>query len=380
VNDFSTDSTWESVKRFVKGKSFYRLLQHDRNCGQATARNTWAKAATGKALFFCDDDDLYFPEHITTALRLMNQPLKQNQSRFMLPFNFPSAVRTGVHMSDPIHPHWKQQIERVSCLNLCVRKEAHNFVEGFPEDPVFPSSEHGNEDTNYSNWLANFCAIVFTPMETVEYIRYPGNHYDRQLEHLKKPPSEVRNEATPEEQEKLKEIDQIYRQRLQYLEQKLKRLSLETPEQIFIRGNELFNSGDLDSALECYRQCITIEPEFTQAKLNFAITLRDLDRLDEAFFLFEEVVKAATNHADAWNSLGTISGRRRECEKAISYYETALQHKPDKAITHLNLAMELLRSNRPVGKQKQSRDGASLFLSIFKQNPNRSSINQLQST
>jgi type I restriction enzyme M protein len=37
-------------------------------------------------------------------------------------------------------------------------------------------------------------------------------------------------------------------------------------------------------------------------------------------------------------------------------------------------------ANRPVGKQKQSRDGASLFLSIFKQNPNRSSINQLQST
>ncbi len=73
----------------------------------------------------------------------------------------------AVHTADRLHPYWKEQIERVLCLNLCVRKEAHDFIEGFPEGEVFRQSEFGNEDTVYANWLANFCTIVRSTEETV---------------------------------------------------------------------------------------------------------------------------------------------------------------------------------------------------------------------
>ncbi|MCS6959094.1 MAG: TIGR03032 family protein [Pseudanabaenaceae cyanobacterium SKYGB_i_bin29] len=70
VNDGSTDNTWEIVQQFVRGKSFYRLIEHDRKRGRPAARNTGARAATGKVLFFCNDDDLYYPQHIYSALLL----------------------------------------------------------------------------------------------------------------------------------------------------------------------------------------------------------------------------------------------------------------------------------------------------------------------
>ncbi|MCS6959095.1 MAG: tetratricopeptide repeat protein [Pseudanabaenaceae cyanobacterium SKYGB_i_bin29] len=261
----------------------------------------------------------------------MSRPVNTS-AKFRLPFNLPAAVQMGVHTADPLHPYWKAQMERVICLNLCVRKEAHDFIEGFPED------ELDKADGVYTNCLANFCAIVSSAEETVEYMRYPGNSFDRQLQQLQNAPSTVDLSISPAEQAGLD-----CQHRLQYLAEKLQRLSRENPDVMLQWGNDLYNQGDLDSALQYYQRCLELDPDFLQAKYNMATTLLDLDRPQEAFPIFEEIVKIQPDHADAWNSLGRICARYREWDRAIAFYEKAVSIQPDQATAHWHLGIELLR-------------------------------------
>ena len=36
-----------------------------------------------------------------------------------------------------LHPHWQVAIEDTSPMNLCVRREAHVFLGGFPDGALF---------------------------------------------------------------------------------------------------------------------------------------------------------------------------------------------------------------------------------------------------
>lgn len=59
VNDGSTDRTSAVVRRVMENDPRIRLVEQDRNCGIAIARNVGIEAARGDLLAFLDDDDLW---------------------------------------------------------------------------------------------------------------------------------------------------------------------------------------------------------------------------------------------------------------------------------------------------------------------------------
>ena len=61
VDDCSTDDTFSKIKPFVKKDSRFKLIQHKKNKGPASARNTALNAATGYYIVFIDPDDYIVP-------------------------------------------------------------------------------------------------------------------------------------------------------------------------------------------------------------------------------------------------------------------------------------------------------------------------------
>jgi Glycosyl transferase family 2 len=219
VDDGSSDATLETINPWVKARSYCQLISYPRNLGVAAARNTGVSMARGQALFFCDGDDLFFREHIYWAFSVLNQPIPagsdSNQPEYF------GAVKTKVHTADPLHPHWQQAIANTLVLNLCLRRELHEFIQGFPEDEVFKTFPYGGEDLAYNTWVRQFCHVAQLDQTTVEYIRYPGSQFDRQLAKFQTAPGEYQDHLSTAAQAQQRQIAELIQNRLVDLQAKL---------------------------------------------------------------------------------------------------------------------------------------------------------------
>lgn len=242
VDEASTDDTLDCINAFIQSRPYCKLIYHTRRLGAGAARNTAVKLAKGDILFFCDGDDLFFPAHIYLCFYILNagiNPTADNTSISLtvadqsyvitIPQSPIAIVKTGVFLEDQVHPHWKAAIENSSPLNLCVRRECHEFVEGYPEATVY--QQIGCEDIAYYIWLSKFFAIYKVPIETVEYIRYPGNRFDQQLQKFQTAPGIYQEQFSPKEQKLHLLRNKLEKERLQYLLEKLS--ILETTDSIF---------------------------------------------------------------------------------------------------------------------------------------------------
>ncbi|MEQ1829198.1 MAG: glycosyltransferase [Pirellula sp.] len=193
VDDCSTDQSRHIISEFSKRYSFIKTVFHSERTHAGIARNSGVRSSQGEIIFFCDGDDVFFREHILLCYLVLNYDPSEPKSReftfptnggpmsFELPeFRF-GLVRTGVYIQDSILPTWKAVIEATIPQNLCVRRECHEFVGGFPEQSVPFRLSGGGEDCCYSAWLDFAFRKAQVQIETVEYIRYPGNALDAQL-------------------------------------------------------------------------------------------------------------------------------------------------------------------------------------------------------
>jgi tetratricopeptide (TPR) repeat protein len=112
----------------------------------------------------------------------------------------------------------------------------------------------------------------------------------------------------------------------------------------FQRGNQLYSQSKLQEAIEAYRQCVALQPEFPNARFNLGVALGDADEYDEAIACLEKVVQAEPERAEAHNSLGYVLTRQREPHKAIACYERAIELQPNYPQAHYNLGMNLLQT------------------------------------
>jgi len=119
----------------------------------------------------------------------------------------------------------------------------------------------------------------------------------------------------------------------------------EFAETYFNKGNELHREGKLEEAIAAYRKCLELEPTYLPARYNLGVTLGDLDQYPEAERELKQVIAAEARHADACNSLGFVYSKQRKLDQALTYYERAIQIKPDFAKAHHNLGMSLLQKS-----------------------------------
>lgn len=220
VDDGSTDGTAEMAEAFWRDRGDHQIIHYPNNAGIAAARNTGVKFSHGEVLFFCDGDDCYLPEHLFLAFSILNQPLPP-QYQTSTDQDYFGAVRTGIYCRDRLHDHWHNALEQTLVLNLGVRRQVHDFIGGFPEDGVFSQFRFGGEDVAYAQWLHQFCYTARLERKTVEYHRYPGSYFDRQLEKFQSPPGLAAHSMTAADWQHQQEINQIVEKRLSTLKGKL---------------------------------------------------------------------------------------------------------------------------------------------------------------
>jgi uncharacterized protein (TIGR03032 family) len=348
VDDASTDNSWHLLQAYTQGKPYYHLIRHDRNQGQAAARNTGVKASKGKAILFCDDDDLYLSEHVAMVVNALNTPLPSgNQPLLPLPGNYPAAVKMGVRYSEPVHPDWQEPIRSCLVLNLGIRREAHEFIGGLPEDPVFRETIYAQEDCAYHQWLLAFFNVLWLEPETVVYQRHPGNHFDLQLAKFQKAAAADQTLLSASEQRYQVEIAEIVRQRKIALHTKLQQL--QERDRLFEQGNQCFGQDQFSQAVEFYRQALQLDPDFLVARYNLGVSYLGLEQWPEANHWLEQVVETDPSHAAAHNNLGLVAFLQGQMQLALEHFRRAIAVAPDFADAHLNLALALFHTGDFLG-------------------------------
>ncbi len=375
VDEGSSDRTLTLLAEFGRDKPYFQVIKHFRSLGSGAARNTGVKIARGDIIFFCDGDDLMFKEHIYLCFMLLNHQPQSAEAALktlqvtvgktsyplMLPPHPIGVVRTGVQIADSLHPHWKAAIENTLPLNLCLRRDCHEFVEGFPEAPVY--KQIGCEDVSYTLWLSKFFKVLKVEIETVEYIRYPGNNLDRQLKKFQTPPDQYQDETPPHERELHLLRRRVEQERFNYLNEKFRKLALTTELTAQLNWQQLasdyLSQGCYTEAIGLYEHGMQAEPAtrptvkniLAAAYNNFGSALHQQGKLEEAGAYFKQAIDlnpalSTLDLSRIYFNLGTVLYKQNQLEQAMLVLQQAVTLQPAFAEAIAELAKVKKQSQR----------------------------------
>ena len=172
IDDGSRDATLPIVLDLAKDKKdVFRLFHRRSPSSPSAARNCGASLAKGDVLFFLDADDVYLEQHVHECCQLLDDPAIE-------------FVKTGVGLSDPVHPDWHNRIRNSLTINLAVRRRCHEFIGGFPDAHLFRRAGDTFEpwldifrmieDVHYNSLLSRFFKGGDVSAQTVRYERTSG--------------------------------------------------------------------------------------------------------------------------------------------------------------------------------------------------------------
>jgi tetratricopeptide (TPR) repeat protein len=91
---------------------------------------------------------------------------------------------------------------------------------------------------------------------------------------------------------------------------------MESVEEIFDDANGDLAVGELESAVEKYRRCVELDPEFFDGWHALGMALMKIGRFPEAIAAGETTVKLKPNDQIAWTSLSLFYNRNGQIKEA----------------------------------------------------------------
>ncbi len=113
---------------------------------------------------------------------------------------------------------------------------------------------------------------------------------------------------------------------------------------LFAQGIEELNAGQLDAALETFKQVTTTAPNFPDAHYHLGLVYYQKAQFREAVAAFKETLKFLPRDVEALVNLGLAYYRAEEVTQAVNAYRTALEIQPHnvEALNNLGLAYQEL--------------------------------------
>jgi len=101
-----------------------------------------------------------------------------------------------------------------------------------------------------------------------------------------------------------------------------------------------------DKAIKCFRQAISLRPDYADALINLGTLLLGEGELDEAEACYRKAAKLVPTSAMIQNNLGTVLMTKVSAEEAEPYFRQALKLKSDFAEAHNGLGSALYTRGR----------------------------------
>ena len=102
-------------------------------------------------------------------------------------------------------------------------------------------------------------------------------------------------------------------------------------------GLTFLQLNNLDDASVSFKNATNYMPNFFEAYYNHAIVLKKMGSLDDAIKSYEKVIEIKPNYAEAHNNLGTILMDLGKLDSAKKRYQEAIEIRPDFAEAYNNL-------------------------------------------
>lgn len=165
----------------------------------------------------------------------------------------------------------------------------------------------------------------------------------------------------------------------------------DNPSALNVLARWKYVSGDLDSAVELWHECLALDPNFNEALYALGVIAIEEDEYEQAIELFErlrltgttdlrvpvllaeallktgrveesravleEHVRTQPTSAEALVTLGQVHLHLREYDKAIEHYQTALRAVPELRTAHYGLGQAYMR----LGEQEKAQQAMQAF-------------------
>lgn len=102
-------------------------------------------------------------------------------------------------------------------------------------------------------------------------------------------------------------------------------------------GNMLKQSGNLDEAVNSYRQAIAIKPDYAEAYGDLGTIFKEQGKLDKAIVSYRQALALKPDYAKAYINLGVVYQEGGILDEAAQNYRRALAIKSDYVAAHFNL-------------------------------------------
>jgi predicted O-linked N-acetylglucosamine transferase (SPINDLY family) len=125
-------------------------------------------------------------------------------------------------------------------------------------------------------------------------------------------------------------------------------------------GDAHLHKGEWTDAARCYRQAISINPDYAAAYCNLGYAQSEQGLYEEAERNLKQSIAINPVLAHAYCFLGSISQKQGNLDAAINFYQKAIEVKPDFEIVYRDLCLVLFRQGQIENARQVILKGISL--------------------
>ena len=111
-------------------------------------------------------------------------------------------------------------------------------------------------------------------------------------------------------------------------------------------GITLHKKGDIDEAVRNYQNALLVNPEYAEAQNNLGNAFKDLGKIDLAIELYEKAIVIKPDFLEAFDNLVVVLKEFDQLEVAINSYHKVIKANPKLAEAHHNLGLVLQMSSQ----------------------------------